>query len=107
MAEFGGASKKIDGGVPIKWAAAAAEPEHGQGEHRLRVAAIGGERVPGDRLGVVVRNAVAVGIQLAEQRHCCRVALLRNATACLGECGRVAAPLIGRIRTVDARLRCR
>src|SRR5947209_14925968 len=50
-------------------AAAPGEAEHREREDRLAIAAVGGEREPGERLLLVLRNAVAVGVKLAEQRH--------------------------------------
>jgi hypothetical protein len=53
----------------IGGAAASGHLEHRQREHRLAIAARGGELVPLRGLLIVVRNAEAVGVKLAQQGH--------------------------------------
>ena len=75
MSELGGGGKQL-GSLARGWrAGASGEMEHRKREHRLAVAALGGKPVPFGGLLVVARDAEAVGIKLAEQRHRLDVAL--------------------------------
>src|SRR5207244_13654736 len=47
----------------IARAAASADAEHGEREHRLAVAALGRELVPAHRLRIVVGHAEAIGVK--------------------------------------------
>ena len=60
-------------------AGAAGELEHRQREHRVAVAARGGELVPFGGFLVVLRHAESVGVKLAEERHRLRVAFVLDA----------------------------
>ena len=79
MAQLRGLVEQRGGLGLILRAAAAGEAEHGEREDRLAVAAVGGEREPGERFLLVLCDAIAVGIELAEQRHRDRVALFAGA----------------------------
>ena len=69
MAELGGGGEQARRLGAVVQAGAAGDVEHRKREHGVAVAALGREPVPLRRLGVVQRNAEAVGIKFAEQRH--------------------------------------
>jgi hypothetical protein len=53
----------------------ALQPKHGEREHRLAVAAVGGKLVPIGGFDVVLRHAEPAGIKFAQKRHRLRVFL--------------------------------
>ena len=69
MAELGGGGEQLRRLLAMSGAGAAGEVQHGEGEHRLAIAAVGGQPVPFGRFLVVALDPEAVGIELAEQRH--------------------------------------
>ena len=101
LAELGRGGEPFGAGFAIARASAAGETEHRQREHRLAVAAIGGELVPVRGFLVVLRHAEAAGIKLAEQRHRFRVAGVVDAFGGKPECGEIIAALIGAEREIE------
>ena len=69
-------------------------------EHRLAVAAVGGELVPFRGLGIVLRHAEPAGIKLAEERHRLRVFLGSTRLVAIREGGEIMAALKGAIGEV-------
>jgi len=57
MAELGGGGEPFGARVAVARTGAAAQPEHRQREHRLAIAAGGGEPIPFFRPLIVLRHA--------------------------------------------------
>ena len=87
------AASHLARGLAVARAGAALQAEHGQREHRIAVAAVGGELVPLGGFGVVLRHAEPAGIKLAEQRHRLRIVLLLDALRRQREGGKIIAAL--------------
>ena len=66
LAELCRRREPFGAGVAVARAGAAGKPEHGEREHRLAVAAVGGELVPVGGFLVVLRHAEPVGVKLAQ-----------------------------------------
>src|SRR4029079_10065999 len=74
---------------------AAAQMEHGERKHCVAIASIRREPVPFRSFGIVACNAVAIGVQLAQERHRFDIAFLLDAPLRDRTCGHVEATLIG------------
>ncbi len=75
MAELGGRREQSHRFVFILQSSAAGDMEHGESKHRVHITAVCGELVPFNGLGVVARDAEAIGIKLAQQGHRFRIAV--------------------------------
>ena len=69
MAELGGGGEQLRPLLAMSVGDAAGEVQHGEGKHRLAIAAVGSQLVPFGRFLVVALDPESVGIELAEQRH--------------------------------------
>ena len=98
MIHFGRGFQIFHGSIEIPRAPSSAEVEHGECEGRGRVAALGGQAVPFRRLLGIRRNAVALGVELAQKGHCLGIATLVGKAGRLVQSGAVVAALIGRER---------
>ena len=100
LAELGGGGHQLDRLALVDGAAAAGNAQHGEREHGLAVAGVGGALVPLLRLGVVAPDAHRVGIELAQHGHRLGIARLRAGGGEI-ERGLVLAALIGAEHQID------
>ena len=80
LAEFGRRREPLGARLAVARAGAASEAEHGEREHRLcgrRVSAASLYHSAG--LLIVLRNAEAIGVKLAQERHRLRIGLVVDA----------------------------
>jgi hypothetical protein len=99
MAELGGGCEQPRRLFTVLGAAAPDHAEHCEREHRLAIAALGSDPVPLRRLVVVLHDAIAVGIELAQQRHRLGVTELLPHRGCV-ERGKIIAALISAVGKV-------
>ena len=90
--------------IPVARPAARGEAQHGEFEHRLAVPPIDRQREPRQCLLVVLGNPEPIGVELTQERHRFRVALVVDPARGFGERGQVLAAVVGRIGEV--RLGC-
>ena len=95
MAELGGGFQVFGGGVGVARDPLSAEEQHGKREGRGRVPALGREPEPVRRLLVVLRDAIAVGVKLTQQRHRFRVGIVAGKPRRLGESRDIKPALVG------------
>ena len=107
MAEFGGLGQEPRRFLAVGRAAAPGHLEHGQREHRLAVAARGGELVPFRGLLIVVGNAQSVGVELAQQRHGLGIGFLLDPPRRFPESRDIVAALVFRVGNIRLARRLR
>ena len=101
VAELGRGRQQLHRLLAVDRAAAPGEPEHGEREHALAVAAVGGAPVPLGGLGVVALDAHRIGVEFAEHGHRLGIAVELRAVGRQIERGLVLAALIGAVHQVD------